>query len=462
MGLIELIARAPWREAVTYRDTWPHEYVVIKKDGQEELLATVCKRFCDGEGVDGRFFRMKNKYLFIGDYKYWLMTPCTEIDLDKVFTDKDDYVLNRALIYRGRRDFFIKDGDDGRRDAEIDGVFDIKPSEYNKGAKADNRSLTGKLQNVPVKGVWPDEARDFTPWLAENLDLLGEVLLLDLEEIQQEAPTGDFRLDILARDRPSGAMVAIENQLEWTDDGHLGQTLTYAGWHDAHILIWVAPYFTQRHRDALEWLNRWTPYEIEAYGVEVSAVKIGYSKPAPVFEPVVLPRAWYARREAGSAGLSMIGAKRKGFFQPLVDKLYAAGLSENNIASAREYQLIPTETPGITFRASIEGNKAWVYIGGDSTYAAPSQITDGLRDGNRSAMEEALGLEEDSKTKIVWETGRYTRNIGVWREGSIDDSEVELEEIRQWMFDYMFMFKKVFNPRIKAITAEMREAEDAD
>ena len=130
MGLIELIARAPWREAVTYRDTWPHEYVVIKKDGQEDLLAAVCKRFRDGEGVDGRFFRMKNKYLFIGDYKYWLMTPCAEIDLDKVVTDKDDYVLNRALIYRDRRDFLIRDGDDGRRDVEIDGVFGIAPSEY--------------------------------------------------------------------------------------------------------------------------------------------------------------------------------------------------------------------------------------------------------------------------------------------------------------------------------------------
>ena len=32
--IMALIARAPWREAVTYRDTWPHEYVVIKKDGQ--------------------------------------------------------------------------------------------------------------------------------------------------------------------------------------------------------------------------------------------------------------------------------------------------------------------------------------------------------------------------------------------------------------------------------------------
>ena len=130
MKLTELIADAPWRVAKTYRDTWPHEYVVIKKDGQEELLKAVCKRFCDGEGVDGRFFSRKNKYLFIGDYKYWLMTPCDKIDLAKVVTDKDDYVLNRALIYRDRRDFLIRDGDDGRRDAAIDGVFDIKPSEY--------------------------------------------------------------------------------------------------------------------------------------------------------------------------------------------------------------------------------------------------------------------------------------------------------------------------------------------
>ena len=120
MELTKLIVHAPWREAVTYRETWPHEYVVIKKDKQELLLAEVCERFCAGEGVNGRFFSMKNRYLFIGDYKYWLMTPCHEIDLEK-----DDYVLNRALIYRDRRDFLIRDGDDGRRDPEIDADFGI-------------------------------------------------------------------------------------------------------------------------------------------------------------------------------------------------------------------------------------------------------------------------------------------------------------------------------------------------
>ena len=55
-----LIAQAPWREAVTYRDTWPHEYVLSEKDGQQELLEAVCQRFRAGEGVACRFFRMKN------------------------------------------------------------------------------------------------------------------------------------------------------------------------------------------------------------------------------------------------------------------------------------------------------------------------------------------------------------------------------------------------------------------
>ena len=43
-NIIDLIASAPWREAVKYRETWPHEYAVIQKDGQQELLAEFCRR----------------------------------------------------------------------------------------------------------------------------------------------------------------------------------------------------------------------------------------------------------------------------------------------------------------------------------------------------------------------------------------------------------------------------------
>ena len=63
--LTELIARAPWREAVTYRDTWPHDYVLLCKDAQDELFDAIRERFRNGEGVACRFFRMDNTYLFL-------------------------------------------------------------------------------------------------------------------------------------------------------------------------------------------------------------------------------------------------------------------------------------------------------------------------------------------------------------------------------------------------------------
>ena len=109
-NIMSLITAAPWREAVTYRNTWPHEYVVIKKDGQEDLLAAFCDRIAHGEGVECAFFGQKRPYLFLGGYKYWMMTDIENIDLDK-----EDDVLNRAPLYRDHRDFDIRAGDTGTR-----------------------------------------------------------------------------------------------------------------------------------------------------------------------------------------------------------------------------------------------------------------------------------------------------------------------------------------------------------
>ena len=112
LTLVELIERAPWREAVTYRDTWPHEYVLTCKDNCADLLDCVVERWKAGEGVKCRFFSMQNTYLFVGDYKYWIMVPFEEFDPE--VARREDYVLNRARLGRGGRDFVIQAGDTGK------------------------------------------------------------------------------------------------------------------------------------------------------------------------------------------------------------------------------------------------------------------------------------------------------------------------------------------------------------
>jgi hypothetical protein len=68
----------------------------------------------------------------------------------------------------------------------------------------------GRLERVPLRELWRHEARDFTTWLAGNLDQLSELLELPLTLLQTEAASGTFSADILA-DAGSERLVVIEN-----------------------------------------------------------------------------------------------------------------------------------------------------------------------------------------------------------------------------------------------------------
>ena len=151
-----------------------------------------------------------------------------------------------------------------------------------------------RLKSVELRDIWPNEAADFTPWLAkeENLALLGEKLSMELEFESQEINVGDFRADILCRNITNGSRVLIENQLEETDHSHLGQILTYAAGLDIHTVIWIAKEFREEHRAALDRLNEITNEDFQYFGVEVKVWQIGDSASAPQFEIVSKPNDW--------------------------------------------------------------------------------------------------------------------------------------------------------------------------
>ncbi|MDE0307045.1 MAG: hypothetical protein OXI87_19515 [Albidovulum sp.] len=134
-----------------------------------------------------------------------------------------------------------------------------------------NHNVLGRLIRVNLRDIWTSEASEFTPWLAreENLSILGETLGIDLELEAQEKAVGPFRADILCKDIGTGAWVLVENQLERTDHGHLGQLLTYASGLEAVTIIWNSARFTEEHRSTLDWLNRITDESIRFFGLEV-------------------------------------------------------------------------------------------------------------------------------------------------------------------------------------------------
>ena len=187
-----------------------------------------------------------------------------------------------------------------------------------------------RLTRVDLRDIWTNEARDFTPWLARegNLAVLAETLGIDLELEAEEKAVGPFRADILCRDTNSNALVLVENQLERTDHGHLGQLLTYASGLEAVTIVWIASHFTEEHRSTLDWLNRITDKDFHFFGLEVELWRIGDSPPAPKFNVVSKPNDWsrsvaQAARAMDEGELSETRVMQRDYwtaFNPVLDK----------------------------------------------------------------------------------------------------------------------------------------------
>lgn len=158
------------------------------------------------------------------------------------------------------------------------------------------------IQIKDLRQFWKDEARDFTPWLSEeeNLMQLADTLNIDINFIERESSVGGFNADILAEDN-EGNKIIIENQLEDTDHDHLGKIITYASGKDAKYIVWIVKKARDEHRQAVEWLNQHTDNGLFFFLVEIELWKIGNSRPAPRFNIVVRPNDWVKEEKAAKA-----------------------------------------------------------------------------------------------------------------------------------------------------------------
>lgn len=153
----------------------------------------------------------------------------------------------------------------------------------------------GKLKEIKdLRNVWPHEALDFTPWLAEedNLTLLANAVGLEITIDETESSVGDFNVDIYATETGTDRKIIIENQLEDTNHDHLGKLITYASGKSADIVIWVVKRAREEHRAAIEWLNNHTDDNIAFFLTEIKLYQIDNSDIAVKFEVVEKPNDW--------------------------------------------------------------------------------------------------------------------------------------------------------------------------
>ena len=151
-----------------------------------------------------------------------------------------------------------------------------------------------RLAKVDLREFWKHEALDFTKWLSEpdNLDLLSDEIGIGIEVIQTEANVGRYKVDILAREENTERKIIIENQLETTDHGHLGQLITYAAGLDAEYIIWLVREARDEHLQAVDWLNEHTDDKLNFFLVVVELWQIGESPAAVKFSVVSRPNDW--------------------------------------------------------------------------------------------------------------------------------------------------------------------------
>ena len=311
-----------------------------------------------------------------------------------------------------------------------------------------------RLERVNLREQWPDEAVDFTPWLAdeENLALLGETLCIELELEAQEKSVGPFRADILCKDTVSGAWVLIENQLEKTDHNHLGQLLTYASGLEAVVIIWIAERFTDEHRSTFDWLNRITDESFHFFGLEVEVLRIGNSLCAPNFKIVSKPNDWSRSVVQAARGqISDMGAMQLDYWREFLQVLNGIGgtVSGNRKPQPQGWMEFPVGRSGFQLHAVMRPTKQHIRA---ELYISKGKAFFHLLQKQKQDIEREFGTD----VSLRWEElpSRSASKV------IIDLADVDPGDREDWHRQHHWLATKlndmhrVFSPRVQNLNAD--------
>ena len=304
------------------------------------------------------------------------------------------------------------------------------------------------LQHVRLREAWPDEARDFTPWLANNIELLGDKLDLKLEKVTTEVTLpGAGRVDICARQAKSNAKVVIENQLGESDDSHCLRLLGYAANAEANILVWVARAFTRYHKSILEWLN--DADTIHVYAVTVRAYRVGEALAADFHTVVEPPQSQPGPSRSVNKNSNTLYAE---FYRPLVARLRRSGVQPVGKGGWRgRWRSFQTKHQDVIYATVLDGEKARVFLSLNGT---------GRQQRYRVLLRHREEIDEKVNGVLWGKEGGEDWDFCVMLESDetvgLTSPEEKLEAARQWMADNLILLRDTLQPYLD----QLMRAED--
>lgn len=319
----------------------------------------------------------------------------------------------------------------------------------------------GALRAVEPRELWPNEASDFTPWLAsaESLAELGRAIGVELEAQGTEVACGPFCADILARDTGTGDFVVIENQLTKTNHDHLGKALTYAAHLGAKSVVWVATAFTDEHRKALDWLNDNSGEGYSFFGVQVELWSIDNSRPAVRFNVVSRPTALVKRSVIEGGGeLSATRVMQLEWWTAFRQALEATkALPSLQTARAQSWYDVALGRTGFSLscRANVTDGVIGVRVYLHYRYGGQNALMQ-LMD-SRAAIEQELG------STLTWNPNPEAQDKVITLERKADlQRRDQWAEYLDWLVNATLKMRAVFGPRVMALEIEATADSEVD
>jgi Domain of unknown function (DUF4268) len=307
----------------------------------------------------------------------------------------------------------------------------------------ENQDTIGKLVRVPLREVWKHEAYDFTQWLQENIDVLGNALGITLVNVSREQAAGSFSIDLVAEDE-SGGIVIIENQLEKSDHDHLGKLITYLTALNARTAIWLVPVPRPEHVAAMAWLN--STGSATFYMVKVEAVRIGNSPAALLLTQIVGP----------AEDAKDVAQTKKEFTEThaILKRWWTQLIARSAMVNKLHAHLGPSKG---TWIAAGNITYRWRYNVTQNNCSADMYIDQGETEINRRVFNQLLEKREAIETEfgdsLIWFTveGNRACRISFSVEGGFKSPEAEWEEIQDNVIGAMDRLEKALRPHLKTL-----------